>query len=291
MKNRLVQWLWPLALLSGCEMIKVTQDTTIELPAALQQAELVRFANPSALFSNESLSIGGLEIKSREVGSWELKREKINEEFEHSGLMGFVLFGDALSYVKEEFLVTAARDFSFELMAQGGLKGQSKCAIFALSNKTETTRHEVHNGIRSSLNDFGRREKTELLCTIQQGGTLWQLRLSAAEDEAVQVELTSQGKRYTVQLLNRAYSILPGQAGPEHRELPSWASMNAGLLFSNADKQALAAYSFVGDQKLWLSQIMSDTQRELLLSVAYSLAMFHWYGGDWQPMPQRLMMR
>lgn len=272
-------------------MVRVAQDTTIELPVALQQAEHMRFANPSAIFSDENQFTGEFEFTNSEIGSWAQEREKINEEFERSGLMDFLLFGDAISYIKREFLVTASRTFSFELMAQGALKGRSSCGIFALSNKTETTRHEVHYDIRSSFNGYDRRDKTELLCTIQQGGTSWQLRLKAAEEKAVQVELTSQDMSYTVQLINRAYAIFPGEAGPEHRELPSWASINAGLLFSDADKQALAAYSFVGDQKIWLSQALSDSQRELLLSVAYSLAMFHWYDGDWQPMPQRLMMR
>lgn len=101
-------------------------------------------------------------------------------------MAGAFAFG-AISYVKEEFLVVASLNFSFELMAQGTLKGQSRCAIFALSNKTEATRHEVDNGIRSSLNDYGRRKKTELLCTIQQGDMPWQLRLGVAEGEAVRV--------------------------------------------------------------------------------------------------------
>lgn len=226
-------------------------------------------------------------LYNQKLGSYAIQNskttgQKLNEELtgmrREGGFLNYLLFDDNLHHIVKEFNVEGTQRFSFNLLKDKVVKTTSKCEIFSQTSRTQTeTGKVIRVGIRDNVN-FDDREKTFLVCSINQGNEHWGLTLKSYKDEPLVVKLSSKNASYTIKDISLHYDIL---SNGEQKSVPPWMSLHSGLEFYKANHQ-VSALSFLKKSKIWIKNSLSTDEKALLLSVNYSLMMFNWLDGVWR---------
>ncbi|MDK2597177.1 hypothetical protein [Pseudoalteromonas obscura] len=272
-------------MLGGCSMIQVVEDTSVILPTELQSdTQLLRLKRPERELFGEIVDyqIDNYTITEQRVSELEAEERLIAKDFQRTGVIDFFLFDGAVSYLKKKYAINTARSFSFNLVQNQQQKVDAKCWMYALSEQTRQSDNSFgfKGHINSSSTEFSSRQKTELLCELAHEKKSWQLRLESSKEGPIALELKSETEAFAIKTIDRAVSFLSSNNGSETRELPRWASKDAGVELSY-DGEVVAAYSFIGQQKVWLSSQLSIEHKELLLAMSQSLSILNWQDKQW----------
>jgi len=119
------------------------------------------------------------------------------------------------------------------------------------------------------------------LCVLKHNNTTWELSLLATIDEPVDVKLESENKSFEIIAMSESILLKNKENGVEKIDSPEWLAKDSGLaIFDKRNK--VSALSFVGKPKMWLLEDLSDDEKELLITVNYSLSMFNWLDQEWR---------
>lgn len=258
-------------------------DTRVILPSEFENdSQLIQFNQPFWLFKDSfyeqplaDYAITRVNISSAAETS-ELVREK------KLSVVSFLLDSNIIGFhflTNQNFEVNGNSSFSFDLSYNASLKVKNACDINYLDSKSYQENHRLFGKTieRESIT----RIDTSLVCSFSQNEKIWGLVVNADSEHNMSLQLTDGTKQFELKTIMQSYSLYENDKKLMSRTIGSRASKNSGISISFADQQ-ISALSFVGEPKIWIKNDLDVTQRELLLAVNYSLAMFDWLNADWR---------
>jgi hypothetical protein len=262
-----------LPLLSSCASIQKTIPVTSEFK---QDSEVILLNTPSLTFFN---AVFNKTLGTYSVENTKRTASKTTETFvEDSSITKH--FTDEVSFIIDEFEINRIQHFSFELQKQNELIAVSQCDILSQSiDKKTITSKEGELNILSVKGDI-KRAKTSLICTISHNDRNWKLTLVAPFQQKFNAMLTSKNRLYK---LTNVSALVDSQRKIKKVEDTSYYqhSLNSGLKISNHIQQS-SALSFAEKPTIWLKYDLPEQEKQLLLSVNYSLLMFDWLDSGWK---------
>lgn len=271
-------------LLTACASSII--DETIPLTKSFEESsELITYKKSNWKIGGKSFNqpLRNYSVENSKV-RWKKSRENLAEREVETNFINYLLFDDELTYITEKFNVDETQQYSFNLMQGEELVSNSKCEIFSHSIAEKVISEDNYDSSEYETSSIKNRQDTFVFCIVEHNGKLWELSLSALLDEPLEVQLETDDQFYEVLDVSDQLLLKQGDNGIEKIKSPSWLAKNSGLEFYRQSNK-VSALSFVGKPKMWLQEDLSDEQKELLLTVNYSLSMFNWLDDQWREQP------
>lgn len=269
-----------LSVLSSCAS---TIDKTIPLSNEFViNSKAITLENPAWKIPDTiyNIELDEYSIKSSKT-SWRSSDKSVVDRKKDSSFLNYILFDDDLSFITEEFEDENTQVFSFNLVKGDLFISTSACEVFSKSFTKKTSAKDLTSSNSGSQSSLNTRLKTYLVCAITHNKKHWRLTLASANEEKIEAQLTSSDFSYDIQNVSKVISLIKDGDVVERKSSPPWLSFKSGLKFFH-NKEQVAALSFVGKPKIWLSNDLPTESKELLLSVNYSLVMFNWLDSNWR---------
>ncbi|WP_144207645.1 hypothetical protein [Shewanella donghaensis] len=266
--------------LSSCS---TTIDRTVPISKEFEaSSQLITLETPTWRVSGTvyNMDIGSYSVTQSNT-TWVSRDKELIDRTKDTNFINYILFDDVLSVITEEFEVEGTQRFSFSINDEDASVSTSKCEIFSHSLSKETISVDSNTSVIRTSPNMNFRQKTFLICTIEQNNSVWTLSLLSNKNESMKVSLSNNDETYDIKSISEIISIVDGVNGLEKRHSAPWRSLHSGLEFFY-DNQQVAAFSFVGNPKIWLNESLSTDSKELMYAVNYSLAMFNWLDSDWR---------
>ena len=260
-------------LLSSCASMQKTIPVSYEFK---QQSDVFLVESPSLTFFN---FVFNKTLGDYQVVNTKRTANRATETFvEDSSITKH--FTDEVSYIVDEYEINRIQHFSFDLKKQNELIAIIQCDILSRSvDKKTITSTEGELNILSVKGDI-KRANTSLVCSINHNDRNWKLTLDAPFKQKFNATLTSEKLVYK---LTNVSVLADAQRKINKLEDTSYYqhSLNSGLKISNHIQQ-LSALTFIEEPTIWLKFDLPEEDKQLLLSVNYSLLMFDWLDSGWK---------
>ena len=274
--------IFPIFLLTACASSAI--DETIPLSESFEQnSEFITFNKTAWKVGGKAFNqkLRNYSVENADV-RWKKSKQRFSEsEREKSGFINYVFFDDDYAIIKEKFDVDKSQQYSFDLKQNEDFIANSKCEIFSHSLNEKILSQSDSGGEYREDGEVSSRLETYVFCVIEHKGGQWKLSLFDGKDEPLDVQLESEDKFYEILGVSEQLLLKQGNKGIEKVKMPKWLAQNSGLEFYK-EQNKIAALSFVGKPKMWLQEDLSDDEKELLLTVNYSLSMFNWLDEEWK---------
>lgn len=258
-------------------------DTRVILPFEFENsADLIQFERPTWLFKDSFYEqpLADYAITNVKITSTSEKSELIREK--KLSVVSFLLDSNIIGFhflTNQNYEVNGNSGFSFNLSHDAALKVKSSCDINYLDSKSYQENHRLFG--KTTERESIMRIDTSLVCSFSQDQKSWGLIVNADREHNMSLQLTDGTKQFELTTIMQSYSLYEKDKKLMSRTRDSRDSHNAGISIS-FNEQQISALSLVGQPKIWIKNDLDVTQRELLLAVNYSLAMFDWLNTDWR---------
>lgn len=266
-----------LMLLTSCTSVI---DRTIPLSDEFQtSADLIVVKTPLWRFPDSvyDIKVGEYQTVKADTSFRTTHKELVDTSW-GLGLLTYLL-DDELFYLSEEYKIEAYQRFSFSLQQAEQDVSSANCEIFSQNSAKEQHIEKASSSYQPSTKEH--RLKTFLICGITIKGQNWQLTLNSNAQNNTTVTLKNETDLFKVESLSNIITLTQGENGIEKTSSPPWLPDSSGLEFYRGDLQ-VAAYSFVGDPKIWVRNDIPLSDKEVLFTASYSLTLFNWLDSKWR---------
>lgn len=232
-------------------------------------------------------NIAGYSIVNAKT-SFDSSKEQLISKEEKENIISFFVFTDKDYYLNiEVYEVVSTRKFSFNLTHNTSILSSAHCSVTSLSIDEREEKEDIKFSSKMSVYNRGDRLSTYLSCNIKDKDSSWDFSLASNENRSVSLKFVSDDESMNVKGISDVVLFIEDEKGNiknvtnEERYYPSHLALNSGLEFYSLTEQ-VSAISFVGKPRIWLKKDLLEDQKQLLLTVSYSLLMFDWLDSAWR---------